>query len=56
VRNAAQMILSIFKLAGVIIAFCVLSGLAFAGFRVLSRKIGKEDARGEMITLHLERK
>jgi hypothetical protein len=56
VKNAAQMILSIFKLAGVIIAFCVLSGLAFAGFRVLSRKIGKEDARGEMITLHLERK
>ncbi len=54
--STAQMLMGIFKLAGIIITFCLLSGLAFAGFRVARRRFGKEDAQGAMITLHLEGK
>ncbi len=52
-QSTAQMLLGIFKLAGIIIAFCVGSGLIFAGFRVARRRFGKEDAGEAMITLHL---
>lgn len=54
--STAQMLLGIFKLAGIIISFCLVSGLAFAGFRIARRRFGKEDAEGAMITLHLEGK
>ena len=53
VQSTAQMLVSIFKLAGIIILFCLLSGFAFAGFRYLGRRSGKQDADGQMITLHL---
>jgi hypothetical protein len=55
-QSTAQMILSILQLAGIIIAFCLLSGLAFAGLQQLSRRLGKQDAGEAMITLHLQGK
>ena len=54
--DTADMILSILKLSGIVIAFCVLSGLGFAGIRMMRRRIGKSDAGEGMITLHLEGK
>jgi len=56
VQSTAQMVLGIFKLAGIVIGFCVLSGLAFAGFRQMRRRIGHQDADEAMITLHLQGK
>jgi hypothetical protein len=53
VQTAARMMLSIFKLAGIIMLFCILSGLGFAGIRILFRKLGHQDASDEMTTLHL---
>jgi hypothetical protein len=52
-ESAAKMLLGIFSLAGVVLAFCVLSGLAFGLIRVLSRKFGYSDANEAMTTLHL---
>ena len=37
-QNLAQMILGIFKLCGILLAFSVLSGLAYGGLRVLFRR------------------
>lgn len=54
IANFAKAILSMFVLAGIIIGFCLFSGLAFAGFKILSRRrFGTKDAEPEMITLHL---
>jgi len=55
-QSVAQMILAIFTLAGIVLAFCVLSGLAFAGIRILRRRFGHADAGDAMIVLHLESK
>ncbi len=55
-QSLSQMILSIFKLAGIIIGFCLVSGLAFAGLRQMRRRLGPQNADEGMITLHLERK
>jgi len=56
VKSTGDMILTIMQLAGVVILFCVLSGLAFGGIRVMRRKIGRGDADDGMITLHLQGK
>jgi hypothetical protein len=56
VRSFARAFLSMVMLAGIIIAFCVISGLLFAGARILSRRFGTKDASEDMITLHLEGK
>jgi hypothetical protein len=45
--------LAIISLAGVVVAFCALSGLAFGLIRVLARKFGHLGANDAMITLHL---
>jgi len=52
-ESAAKMLLGIFSLAGVVVAFCALSGLAFGVIRVIARKFGYSDAGEAMITLHL---
>ena len=56
VRSFARAFLSMVTLAGIIIAFCVVSGLLFAGSRILSRRFGNKDADEGMITLHIEGK
>jgi Family of unknown function (DUF6599) len=55
--NFARAILTMFLLAGLIILFCLCAGLAYAGFRILSRRmLGNKSADPEMITLHLSGK
>ncbi len=56
VRTFAQTILNYMAFAGLIIVFCILSGVLFAGFRILSRRMGPKGDDGGMITLHLEGK
>ena len=53
VQSVAQMIVTIFELAGVLLLFCVAAGLAFAGLRVARKRLGHESADGAMIVLHL---
>jgi hypothetical protein len=52
-ESAAKMLLAIISLAGVVVAFCALSGLAFGLIRVVARKFGHLGANDAMITLHL---
>ena len=53
-ESAGKMILAIFTLAGVLLLFCLLSGLAVGGVLHLARKFGYSAAEGSLITLHLE--
>ena len=55
-ETAAQMLLSIITLAGIVLGFCLVSGLLFGGFRVVARKFGYTDAGTSMTTLHLSDK
>lgn len=55
-QDTAKMILAILELAGIIMGFCILSGVAFGGFRILLRRLGKEEAGESMITLDLQGK
>jgi hypothetical protein len=55
-ETAAQMLLSIITLAGIVLAFCLASGLLFGGFRVIARRFGYTDAGTAMTTLHLSDK
>jgi hypothetical protein len=55
-ETAAQMLLSIITLAGIVLAFCLASGLIFGGLRLLARKFGYADAGTSMTTLHLSDK
>jgi hypothetical protein len=55
-ESVAQMLLSIFTLTGIVLAFCILSGVAFGGLRMLQRKFGKTGAEAPMILLNLEDK
>jgi hypothetical protein len=55
-QTAAQMLLSIITLAGIVLAFCLASGLLFGGFRLIARKFGYADAGTTMTTLHLSDK
>ncbi|HEY6392036.1 MAG TPA: hypothetical protein VIX89_12205, partial [Bryobacteraceae bacterium] len=52
-ESAAKMLLAIISLAGVVVVFCALSGLAFGMIRVIARKFGHLGANDAMITLHL---
>lgn len=56
VRNFAKAFLAMVTLSGIIIGFCLVSGLLFAAVRIVSRRFGHEGADGAMITLHLEGK
>ena len=55
-ETAGQMILAIFMLAGLLLGFCLLSGLAVGGTLRLARRFGYSAAEGSLITLHLEGK
>jgi hypothetical protein len=48
------MLLSVFKLIGILLVFATLSGLLFGGFRVLMRTLRHGREPEAMITLHLE--
>ncbi len=55
-ESAGKMILSILSLAGLLLVFCLISGLAVGGSLRLARKFGYSAAEGSLITLHLEGK
>jgi hypothetical protein len=55
-QTAAQMILGIIALAGIVLGFCLFSGLAFGALRVVARRFGYSDARIALTTLHLSDK
>jgi hypothetical protein len=55
-ESAGQMVLAILSLAGILLAFCLLSGLAVGGTLRLARRFGYSAAEGSMTTLHLEGK
>jgi hypothetical protein len=52
-KSLANMVLSIFALAGILIVFCFLSGLLFAGGRIVLRRFGLLNAGDAVIALHL---
>jgi hypothetical protein len=52
-QGVANMILSIFKLAGLLIAFCLVAGLGFAGIKLARKRLGYQSADDAMIVLHL---
>ena len=51
--NPANLLINIMILCGVLIAFCVVSGLVFGGIRHVWRRKGSADDADEMISLHL---
>ncbi len=55
-ESAGKMVLAILSLAGILLVFCLLSGLAVGGTLRLARKFGYSGAEGSFITLHLEGK
>jgi hypothetical protein len=55
-ETAGKMILSILSLAGLLLAFCAISGLLVGGSLRLARKFGYSGAEGSLTTLHLEGK
>jgi hypothetical protein len=55
-QSTAQMLLAIITLAGIVLGFCLMSGLVFGGLRVLARRFGYTDAGTAMTTLHLSDK
>jgi hypothetical protein len=55
-ESAGKMVLAILSLAGLLLAFCLLSGLAVGGMLRLARRFGYSGAEGSMTTLHLEGK
>jgi hypothetical protein len=52
-QSLASMILTIFKLAGLLILFCLVAGLSFAGIKVARKRLGYENAGDAMIVIHL---
>ena len=55
-QSTAQMLLAIISLAGIVLGFCLASGLLFGGLRVVARRFGYTDAGTSMTTLHLSDK
>ena len=52
-QGVAQMVLTILKLAGMLILFCAMAGLGYAGLRLARKRLGHENANEAMIVLHL---
>jgi len=52
-QSAAKMVLSIFELAGILLLFCLFSGLLFGFGRVVSRRLGSQNGDEPMVLLHL---
>jgi len=55
-ESAGKMVLAILSLAGLLLAFCLLSGLAVGGILRFARRFGYSAAEGSLTTLHLEGK
>jgi hypothetical protein len=55
-ESAGKMVLAILSLAGLLLVFCLLSGLAVGGTLRLARRFGYSGAEGSVTTLHLEGK
>jgi hypothetical protein len=55
-ESAAQMLLAIFNLAGLVLGFCLISGLLVAGILYAARRFGYSGADETLTTLHLSRK
>jgi len=55
-QTAGQMILAIIALAGIVLGFCLLSGIAFGAVRIAARRFGYSDAGTPYTTLHLSDK
>jgi hypothetical protein len=55
-ETAGRMVLSIITLAGLLLVFCLFSGLAVGGTLRIARRFGYSAAEGSLITLHLEGK
>ena len=56
VKGFARMILNIFVLAGLVLALCVVGGLGFAGYRIMSRKMWQKEHTPAMIVLGIDTK
>jgi hypothetical protein len=55
VKSFARTIVNYILFSGLIILFCIFSGVLFAGVRMISRKLSGEKGEGEaMISLHLD--
>ena len=54
-KGLAKMILNIFVLAGIVLAMCIVGGLGFAGYRIMSRKMWQKEDTAAMIVLDLEK-
>jgi len=52
-ETAADMMIGIMTLAGIVSVFCLISGLVFAGSRLVAKRFGYSGADGSMTTLHL---
>ena len=52
-KGLAKMILNVFVLAGIVLALCVVGGVGFAGYRIMSRKMWRKEEIAEMIVLGL---
>ena len=55
-KGLARMILNIFVLAGVVLALCVVGGVGFAGYRIMSRKMWQKEVTPAMIVLGIDTK
>ena len=55
IKGFAKMILDMFVLAGIILGFCIMGGVGFAGYRILSRKMWQKQDSSAMIVLGLEK-
>ena len=56
VKGFARTLINIFVLAGIILGMCLVAGIAFGGFRILARKMGRRVDPDSMITLGLDGK
>ncbi|MDQ6758278.1 MAG: hypothetical protein M3Z32_00260 [Acidobacteriota bacterium] len=54
--SVGNMLIAIFKLAGIVVTFCVLSGLVFGVLRFLAGRFGGPGAQGAMTVLRLSDK
>ncbi len=55
-QSAVRMVLAGFQLAGILLVFCLFSGLLFGFIRVVSRRLGAADAGEAIVALHLSDK
>lgn len=54
--NIGNLVVNAFVLTGLLLAFCLVSGLAVGGFRAFFRRFRKGEDPDAMITLHLEQR